>query len=182
MNNLTRKSVILLAAFFLPALLTVDVARSQDVAGPDHLPVDVMQVLELPAQVSNPILLSSEQGYLLKCQISNNSDDRVLGFTYQLLVLDSFNKRRMMVSRTVAVKLTGYATKDLTLRQPGKLKIKSGDRVVVVVEQVITRYAIWEVLNSREALAAYGRGDYLAPEVKQVLNLVDSKPGSIVIY
>ena len=173
MNNLTRKSVILVAAFFSLALLSVDVARSQDVSGPDHLPVDVMQVLELPAHVTNPILLRSGNGYRLKCQISNNSDDPILGFTYQLLVLDSTNKLRMMASRTAALRLAGYESKDLTLRQPRKLKIKNGDRVVLAVEQVITRHAIWAVLNSREALEAYGRGDYLAPEVKRVLNMVD---------
>jgi len=182
MNTLARKSVILLAAGFLPALLSVDVARSQDVAEPVRLPVDVMQVLELPVHISNPILFRSEQGNLLKCQISNNSDDRILGFTYQLLVLDSANKSRMMASRTATLKLAGFATKDLTLRQPGKLKIKSGDRVVLAVEQLITRELVWEVLNSREALEAYGRGDYLAPEVKQVLNQIDSKPGPRVIY
>lgn len=182
MNNLTRKSAILLAAFFLPALLSVDVTRSQDVSEPAQLPVDVMQVLELPVHISNPMLLRSEQGYLLKCQISNNSDGRILGFTYQLLVLDSANKLRMMASRSAALKLAGYATKDLTLRQPRKLKIKSGDRVVLAVEQLITRELVWEVLNSREVLEAYGRGDYLAPEVKQVLNQVDSKPGPRVIY
>lgn len=182
MNSLTRKSVILMATFFLPALLSVDVARSQEVSEPAQLPVGVMQVLELPVHISNPILLRSEQGYLLKCQISNSSDDRILGFTYQLLVLDSANKLRTMIRRTPALKLAGYATKDLTLRQPGKLKIKSGDRVVLAVEQLITRELVWEVLNSREALEAYGRGDYLAPEVKQVLNQVDSKPGPRVIY
>jgi hypothetical protein len=182
MNNLTRKSVILLAAFFFPDLLAVDLARSQDDADPDHLSVDVMQVLELPAHVTSPTLLRSDKGYLLKCQISNNSNDPILGFTYQLLVLDSANKFRVMVSRTAALKLTGYATKDLTLRQPAKLKIKSGDRVVLAIEQVITRELVWAVLNSREALVAYGRGDYLAPEVKQVLNQVDTKPGSRVIY
>jgi hypothetical protein len=182
MSNLTRKAVILLAGFILPALLSVDVARSQDVADPDYLPVDVMQVLELPAHVTNPILLRSENGYRLKCQISNNSDDRILGFTYQLLVLDSTNKLRMLANRTAALKLAGYASKDLTLRQPRKLKINNGDRVVLAVEQVITRYAIWVVLNSREALEAYGKGDYLAPEVKQVLNQVDTKPAPRVLY
>ena len=182
MNNPTRKSVILLALFFLPALLSVTVARSQDAADPDQLTVDVMQVLELPAHLSNPILLRSEKGYRLKCQISNNSDDRILGFTYQLLVLDSANKMRMIASRTTALKLAGYATNDLTLRLPEKLKIKSGDRVVLAIDQVITRYEIWAVLNSREALEAYGRSDYLAPEVKHVLNQVDSGPRPKVIY
>jgi hypothetical protein len=181
MNKLTGKLLILLAAFFWPALLSNDVARSQDVAEPDNLPVDVMQVLELPAHVTNPILLRSEKGYLLKCQISNNSDDRILGFTYKLLVLDSASKLRMMASRTAALKLAGYATEGLTLRLPGKLKIKSGDRLVFAVEQLIGRESVWEVLNSREALEAYGRGVYLAPEVKQVLNQVDSRPGPRVI-
>lgn len=182
MNNLSRKSLILLAAFFLPTLLSVEAARSQELGYPDHLPVDVMQVPDLPAHVSNPMLIRSEQGYLLKFQISNNSDERILGFTYRLLVLDSTDKQRMMPSRTCALKLAGYSSKDLTLRQPRKLKIKNGERAVLSVEQVITRYAIWAVLNSREALEAYGKGDYLAPEVKQALNQVDSKKGSIVIY
>ena len=182
MKKLCRKLVILIAAFFLPALLSVDVARSQDVSEPDHLPIDVMQGSELPADVTNPIVLRSEKGYRLKCQISNNSDDLILGFTYQLLVLDSTNKSRMMASRTAALKLAGYATKDLTLRLPEKIKIKSGDRLVFAIEQVITRYEIWAVLNSREALEAYGRGDYLAPEVKRVLNQVDSAHGPRVIH
>lgn len=79
-----------------------------------------------------------------------------------------------MASRSAALKLAGYASKDLTLRQPRKLKIKNGDRVVLAVDQVITSYSIWAVLNSPEALEAFGRGDYLAPEVKHVLNQVDS--------
>jgi len=181
-NNLPRKLLIPLAAFFLPVLLCGDVARSQDVAGPDQLPVDVMQVLELPAHITNPILLRSEKGYLLNCQISNNSDGRILGFTYQLLVLDSAGRLRMMASRTATIKLDGYATRDLSLRPPAKLKIKSGDRVVLAVEQLIGRELVWEVLNSRAALEAYGRGDYLAPEVKQILNQVDSRPEPRAIY
>ena len=181
MKALTGKLLILLAAF-LPALLVVSAAKSQDVTDPDQLPVDVMQVLELPAHVSNPILLRSEKSYLLKCQISNNSNDRILGFTYQLLVLDSANKLRTMVRRTAALKVPGYATRDLTLRLPTKLEIKSGDRAVIAVEELIGRELVWTVLNSREVLEAYGRGEYLAPEVKQILNLVDSEPRPRVIY
>lgn len=182
MSKLCRKLVILLAAVFLPVLLSVELARSQDVADPVPLPVDVMQVLELPTYVTNPILLRSGNGFRLKCQISNNSDDPILGFTYQLLALDSANTMRMMASRTAAPKLAGYATKDLTLRLPEKIKIKSGDRFVLAIEQVITRHEIWAVLNSREALEAYGRGEHLAPEVKRVLNQVDSAHGPRLIY
>src|SRR5687767_9869626 len=134
MNNLSRKW-LLLAAFLFPALLSVDVARSQDGTEPDFLHVDVMRVLELPVDVINPILFRSEKGYLLKCQISNNSDDRILGVTYQLLVLDSTNKPRVMAGRSATLKLPGYETKDLTLRLPAKFKIKSGDRVLLRSEE-----------------------------------------------
>jgi hypothetical protein len=181
MNNLSRKW-LLLASFLFPALLSVDVAGSQEGTEPDYLPVGVMPVLELPAHFTNPILFRSEKGYLLKCQISNNSDDQIFGLTYQLLVLDSTDKPRLMAGRSATVKLSGYATKDLTLRLPGKFKIKSGDRVLLAVEQLIGRELVWEVLNSREALVAYGKGDYFAPEVKQVLNQLDSKPAFRMIY
>ena len=110
----------------------------------------------------------------------DNSDERILGFTYQLLVLDSANKLRMIIGQNATLKLAGYATKDLTLRPPEKLKIQSGDRVVLLVEQVIGRESVWEVLNSRAALEAYGKGDYLEPEVTQVLNQVDSKPTRVI--
>jgi hypothetical protein len=182
MTKLSRKLLILLAAFFLPALLSGNVARSQDLSYHDYLPVEVMQVWELPTHVTNPLLLKSEKGYVLKCSISNNSDTRILGFTYRILVLDSDSKLRMTASRTADLELTGYATRDLTLRPPGNLDIKSGDRVIMSVEQLIGEELVWEVLNSRLALEAYGRGDYLVPEVKQVLNQVDSKPIPRVIY
>ena len=182
MNDLAGKLLVLLAVFFLPALLSVAVARSQDFSEPAQLPVEVMQVLELPVHISNPILLKSDQGYLLKCQVSNSLDDRIIGLTYQLLVLDSDNNLRMRASRTATLKLAGYATKNLTLRQPEKLKIRNGDRVVIAVEQLITRELVWEVLNSREALEAYWKGDSLAPEVIKMLNQVDSRPSPRVIY
>jgi hypothetical protein len=63
MNNLTRKSVILLTTFFLAVLLSVDGARPQESSDPSQLPVDIMQVLELPVHISGSMLLRSEQGY-----------------------------------------------------------------------------------------------------------------------
>lgn len=183
MNNFGRKSLTLLAAIFLLVFLSGDVARSQDVSVPTDLPVDVLQMLELPVNITNPILSRTAKGYLLKCQISNGSHDRILGLTYLLLVLDPANKVQMTVSRTEAFKLAGYSTMDRAFQQPKKLKIKSGDRVVLAIEQVISRESIWAVLNSREALEAYGRGSsYVPPEVKRMLNQVDSKPRPATIY
>ena len=46
--------------------------------------------------------------------------------------------------------------------------------MLLAVEQLIGRELVWEVLNlMRSARGLYGRGDYLAPEEKQVLNQVD---------
>ncbi|MCM3869336.1 MAG: hypothetical protein ND895_01395 [Pyrinomonadaceae bacterium] len=182
MNGLPRRLLILLAAFSLPALLSHDVARSQDVANADQLPVEVMAVLELPAYVTNPILIRTEKGYRLNFQISNSTDDRILGFTYLLLVFDSAGKLRTLGSRGLALELDGYATKDLTLRVPGKLEIGSSHRTMLIIQQVIGRESVWEVLNAQAMVEAHVRGDHVAPEVKQVLDQVDSPPRLRVIY
>lgn len=183
MDNFSRKSLAVLAAIFLLGFLSSDVTRSQDVSEPTELPVDLLQVLELPVNITNPILSRTAKGYLLKCQLSNGSNDQILGLTYLLLVLDPANNVQMTVGRTEAFKLAGYSTIDRAFRQPKKLKIKSGDRVVLVIEQVISRESIWAVLNSREALEAYGKGrSYLPPEVKRMLNRVDSKPPPATIH
>lgn len=181
--NLSRKALFLLATIFLPTLLSGNVARSQDKPEPAYLTVDVMQVIELPVSITNPVLSRTENGYLLKCEISSSSNDRILGLTYLFLVLDPANKVRMIVSRTEAFKLAGYSTKGLTFQAPKKLKLKLGDRLVLAVEQLISRESIWVVMNSRQSLEAYGRGDsYLIPEVKRMLNQVDSNPRLPTIY
>ena len=181
--NFTRKTLFLLAIIFFPTFLSGDVVRAQNTSEPAYLTVDVMQVVELPVSITNPVLMSSENGYLLKCEISNSSNDRILGLTYLFLVLDPANKVRMIASRTEAFKLAGYSTKNLTFQTPKKLNLKLGDRVVLAVEQLISRESIWVVLNSRQSLEAYGRGDsYLIPEVKRMLNQVDSQPRLATIY
>lgn len=175
--NLNRKALFLLATIFLPTLLSGDAARSQDKSELAYLPVDVMQVLELPVSITNPVLSRTEKGYLLKCEISNSSNDRILGLTYLFLVLDPANKARMIASGTAAFRLAGYSTKELAFQTSKKLKLGLGDRAVLAVEQLIGRESIWVVLNSRQSLETYGRGDsYLIPEVKRMLNQVDSNP------
>ncbi len=182
MSNLTRKLLVLSAAFFLSALLPQNVVKSQEVAELEYLPIDVMQVLELPAHFTNPTLLRSKSGYLLKGQISSSSDDQILGFSYQLLVLDGAGKVQMGTSGTTALSLGRYATEELSLPLSGKLKINKGDSVLLAVEQVVERELVWEVVNARKSLEAYGRGDYLATEIRKALNLIDSKPRPAVIY
>ena len=181
--NFSRKALFFLATIFLLTLLIGNVARAQDTLEPAYLPVDVMKVLELPVSVTNPVLSRTEKGYLLTCEISNSSNDRILGLSYLVLVLDSANKVRMIASRTEAFKLAAYSRKDLTFQAPKKLKLKLGDRLVLAVEQLVSRESIWVVLNSRQSLEAYGKGDsYLIPEVKRMLNQVDSQPRLPMIY
>ena len=52
-----------------------------------------------------------------------------------------------------------------------------------MVEQVISREWIWEVVKAKDALEAYARGDYsVMPAVLRVANQVDAPMTPRVIY
>ena len=49
-----------------------------------------------------------------------------------------------------------------------------------MLEQVISRESIWEVVKAKDALEAYARGDYsVMPTVLRVANQVDAPPGEL---
>ena len=71
--------------------------------------------------------------------------------------------------------MPAYGTKTLTFKTPIKFKQKDGERLVLMVEQVISRESIWEVVKAKDALEAYARGDYsVMPAVLRVANQVDA--------
>lgn len=182
MNNPDRTAKLPFAVIFLLVFLYANVVSAQE-GPPGEVPVDVMQIVELPLGITSPILTKTEKGYLLQCTISNSSNDRIRGLTYTLLIVDPATKVQLIVSRRVAFKLAGYSIKDLTFETPRNLKVRNGDRVLFAVEQLVTRESVWEVLNSREILQAYGRGDSsVIPEVRRMLNQVDSRPQPITIF
>ena len=157
--------------------LLQNVAEQQDVA------VDSFQVLDLPVNITNVALTHPEQGNWLKCTLANNTAHPLSGLRYLLLLVDSTGRIRATISRTEGFHIPGYGSKTLTFRTPLKLKLKSGYRLTLMLEQVVGEESIWEVLKARDTLEAYASGDYsIMPQVLRVSNQVDVPPRTRIIY
>jgi len=130
-----------------------------------------------------PGLERTDKGYVLKCSADNSSGDQILGVTFLLLVIDYENKVRGSVNWTAGVHLESYSGKEFSLKVPMKLSLKSRDRVVLATEQVYGRESIWRVMNVRESIESYARGDgYVAPRVQKIANQFDPASGVVRIY
>ena len=141
------------------------------------LSVEVFQVLELPLNIHEALLSKTDKGYLLKVSLANSSELKMIGLRYSLVTIDAENKVRFRVNRTEGFSVPPYATKRLTFKTPIKFK-SNGERLVLMVEQVISRESIWEVVKAKEALDAYAKGDYsVIPAVLRVANQVDAPMG-----
>ena len=76
-----------------------------------------------------------------------------------------------------------YGMKIVTFKSPIKFKQKDGERLLLMIEQVVSRESIWEVVKAKDALEAYARGDYsVMPTVLRVANQVDAPPGAPQIF
>ena len=145
--------------------------------------VEVFQVLELPLNITDAVLLKTEKGYLFKCSLSNNAELKIIGLRYSIVVVDSMSVVHPLLSRTEVFSLKPYATKSLTFQTPIKIKIRDGNRFVVMLEQAIAPESIWEVVKAKESLEAYAKGDYsVMPRVLRVANQVDAPPRVRVLY
>lgn len=141
-----------------------------------NLPIEVFQVLELPLTVHEALLVRSDKGYLLRLSLANSSEHKIIGLRYSLVTIDSENRVQFRVNRTEGFSIRPYATKSLTFKTPIKFK-SNGDRLILMVEQVVSHESIWDVLKAREAFEAYAKGDYsVRPVVLRVANLVDVHP------
>ena len=147
-----------------------DLTQSESVA------VEVFQVLELPLSVHEATLVKSDRkGYALKLALGNSSEVRIIGLRYSIVSIDSRNQAQPLVNRTEGFAISPYATKTLTFTSPIKFKPRYGDRLVIMLEQVISRESIWEVVKAKDAVEAYVRGDYsVTPTVLRVSNHVDA--------
>jgi hypothetical protein len=142
------------------------------------LAVEVFQVLDLPLSVHEASLVKSEKNYLLKLSLGNSSDLRMIGLRYSLATIDARNQPLPLVNRTEGFSMPAYGTKTLTFKTPIRLKHRDGERLVLMLEQVVSRESIWEVVKAKEALEAYARGDYsVMPVVLRVANQVDAPLG-----
>ena len=150
----------------------------------DALPVEVFQVLDLPVNVHEASLTKNDRGfYFLKLSLANSSELKIIGLRYSLAMIDSRDQVQALVNRTEGFALPGYGMKTLTFKSPLKFKQKDGERLLLMIEQVISHESIWEVVKAKEALEAYARGDYsVTPTVLRVANQVDARPEEGVIY
>ena len=139
------------------------------------LPIEIFPVLELPLSVHEASLFKSDKGYLLKLSIANSSEAKIIGLRYALFTINEENKAQIRVNRTEGFSIPAYETKSLTFKTPIKFKQKDGERLVLMLEQVVSRESIWEVVKAKEALEAYAKGDYsVMPAVIRVANQVDA--------
>ena len=148
----------------------------------ETLSVEIFQVLELPLSIHEASLVKSDKGNFLKLALGNTSDLRMMGLRYSLATIDSKNQLQPIANRTEGFSIAPYATKVLTLKTPIRFKPKDGERLVVMLEQVVSRESIWEVVKAKDAFEAYARGDYsVVPVVLRVANQVDS-PGPRPVF
>jgi len=148
-----------------------------------RVPIEVFQINELPITITETKLVGTKDEYLLKCVVSNNSEFRALGLRYSLTVVDTMNQAKTVVTRNESVKLRQSQIKSATFRTPIKLKIKPNERLVLMLEQVISTDYIWEVVKAKENLEAYIAGDYsVVPRVLRLRNQFDTPPRRSVIY
>lgn len=168
-------------SLILALILTTTAAQGTPVQ--PSVPIEPFQVIDLPITITDTALVKTKSGYLLKCQVANNSNFRILGIRYSLAVVDSMNATSAILNRNEGLKLVENQIKTLTFKTPIRLKLKSDERLVLMLEQVVSTHYVWEVMKAKDALAAYINGDYsIAPRVMRVSNQVDAPIRNRIIY
>ena len=174
-----RKSALLIlliavAAFFAPLRLCASNLSPQT----GDVSIEVFQVLELPLNIHEAAIVKTERGgQLLKLSLGNSSDVKIIGLRYSIVSIDARNEVQIRVNRTEGFSVPAYGTKTVTFKTPLRLKQRDGERLILMIEQVVSRESIWEVVKAKEALESYARGDYsILPTVLRVPNQVDSPP------
>ncbi|HEX5873310.1 MAG TPA: hypothetical protein VFY60_01595 [Pyrinomonadaceae bacterium] len=171
MNQAGRLIVVLSVVFSFAFIPRVAAAQQQQ----EQTAVEVFQVLEMPITTTDAALVKTKNGYLLKCVLANSTEFRQLGLRYSLAIIDSMNATSAIVSRNEGFRLAPYETKTITFKTPLRLTLKGDERFVLMVEQVVGNDYVWDVLKSKDSLAAYIEGDYsVMPKVLRVSNHVDS--------
>jgi hypothetical protein len=141
------------------------------------VPIEVFQVLDLPLSIHEASLTKIGRGNFLRLALGNSSDVKIIGLRYSLVSIDARNQVEIRVNRTEGFSVPAYGMKTLTFKTPIKLKQKDGERFLLMIEQVVSRESIWEVVKAKDTLEAYASGDYsVVPTVLRVPNQVDAPP------
>jgi len=167
-----------------PCFTTSRLCVKNDLAQTSVRSIEVFQVLDLPLTVHEASLVKSERGYLVKLDVGNSSEEKLVGLRYSLVTIDSRNQMHLLVNRNEGCSVAPYSSKTLTFKTALRSKPKDSERFVLMVEQVISPEWIWEVVKAKDALEAYARGDFsVMPAVMRMLNQVDAPDRPVpVIY
>ncbi len=145
--------------------------------------VEVLPVIELPLTVHDAALIKSEKAYLLKCRVSSSADVKIIGIRYSLTAIDPLTGAIPMTNRIEGFELPAYDNKTIKFSTPINFTPKEGLRVVLMLEQVVSRESIWEVIKAKDALESYVKGDYsVQPHVMRVANQVDAPLQTRIIF
>jgi hypothetical protein len=171
MTHQAGRLLLVLSVVFLFARVPPTNAQQQA----EQSAVEVFQVMEMPIAATDAALVKTRNGYLLKCVLANSSEFQQLGLRYSLAVIDSMNAITATLTRNEGFRLAPYQTKTLTFKTPLRFSLKGDERFVLMVEQVVGTYYVWDVLKAKDSLAAYIKGDYsVMPRVLRVSNHVDA--------
>ena len=174
-----RQTVTFLLTLFVVACESI-AAQSKTPTPIDEFSAEVFSVPELPLNVQQAALVKTEKGFVLRCQISNSSEDQMIGLRYSL-VID--NTPQSIINRSEGFKLKAFTTRRITFQTPLRVKLKPGQRVILMLDQAVSTHSIWEVVKSRDALHAYLSGDYsVVPSVIRVANQIDAPLSPRIIY
>lgn len=170
--------MLLLALVLLNESSEAIQARAFVRQNPRVTPVDIVPVLDLPVNLQDAVLVRTKKGYELKWVLSNNSDSRILGLDYLLLLVDFNNTTRAIVSGAEDLKIDRNASKSLVSRKLLHIEVGDGYRLILIPQRVFSTESFWEVQNARKVLEKYASGDYsLKPEVTRATNFVDTPIG-----
>ena len=164
--------------------LILTAAAGQQTSLPHRLMVEVFQVMALPITITDTVLVKSKkERYELKCGLSNNSAFQIVGLRYSLIVVDSMNVVKAVINKNEGLKLAPYKAERVSFTTPVQLQLKEDERLVLMLQQVVSTDYFWEVMKAKEALTAYIAGDYtIVPRVVQLTNQVDAPLRPRVIY
>jgi hypothetical protein len=176
-------AVFLVAAILTPVFSAAGQAKLPKSENLRVAPIEVVQVLEQPVNLTEALLANTDHGYVLKCSISNNLGTPIIGLDYMLLVIDPNNLKQAILNGREELKLKGHATKNLVSKTPLMLNLSQGYRLILIPHRVFDPDSIWEVQKAVDALKAFASGDYsVTPKATRVTNLVDTPIGTEIPY
>jgi hypothetical protein len=174
---LTTTILVLIGTVSALAQQTPKKTQTRDIA------VEVIPVIEFPLNLHEATLVKSEKGYALKCRFSSNVNVPLIGIRYSLTSIEPVTGARPLTNKIEGFEIAAYGTKTLTFPTPIRFRQAEGSRLVLMLEQVVSKESIWEVIKAKDVLEGYVNGDYsIQPHVLRVANQVDAPLQTRVIF